>query len=250
MKSKDVKVLGLLPDIHAPYHNKTSVKIACNVLDYLEVDILADMGDLVDNYAVNAHGIDPRFAMPLEDEIAAARKVREQIEALGAKRQIMIEGNHETRLLRHVLTKAPALLGIVPGIRELLGFTAPAWEWHPFGTSTKVGRLNLTHCVNNRAGPTEHMRVRADFEGNTAIGHTHRAAIGYAGNAQGKSRVGAMLGCLLDIEKVHYLHRVQARRYWQQGLGVAYIEPNGTAHLHFIPIIDKRACVHGKLIRA
>ncbi len=247
---RDTQIVGLLPDIHAPYHDEAALSIALNGLAHAGVSIVAQLGDLVDNHIVGGHGdIDPRHAKPYDVEIDSARRVRERIEALGCGRQIMLEGNHETRLMRYVLNKAPEIVGQLPTIRELLGFESPSWEWHPYGTSAKIGHLNLTHCIDGRAGPTEHMRARSDYESNVCLGHTHRAGIHYAGNARGESRVGAMLGWLGDKSAIKYVSQVKANRYWQHGFGLAYLEPDGNIHLHFVPIIDQRAVVHGKVIR-
>ena len=105
----------------------------------------------------------------------------------------------------------------------------------------RVGKMNYSHCVDPRTcGPNAHRQARSSFDGNIVIGHTHRMADIYEGNARGRAKVGAMLGWLGDASKVDYMHRIKAKRDWQLGFGIVYTEPNGNAHLRKIPIVDYR----------
>ena len=81
------------------------------------------------------------------------------------------------------------------------------------------------------------------------VGHSHRAGVVYQGTVRGESHVGVNQGWLGDPVAADYVHLDKARRDWQHGFAVAYIEKNGNAHAQFVPIIGRSAVVDGKLIR-
>ncbi len=237
----------LVPDLHAPYHSKSAWKLVCKVGQLIQPDVVVDLGDLIDNYAVSDHLKEVDRPPTLDQEIESANACLDDMDAWRAKTSIFIEGNHETRLKRHLLKHSPALSNLVK-IEKLLRLRERGWSFHPYGTHAKVGKMHFTHCINGRAGPQAHRQALATYQHNVAIGHTHRMSTVYGGNALSESHVGAMLGWLGDVEWIDYTHRAEARASWQLGFGVGIIEPNGTFHLQACPIINGKVLVFGSLV--
>jgi predicted phosphodiesterase len=237
----------LIPDCHVPYHDKKAWKLVLKAAEHFKPDVLVVLGDFADFYSVSFHSKSPKRRNSLAWEVGQVRAALEDLENLGVARKIFIAGNHEYRLERYLTDKAPELFEL-HSIPDLLALKDNCWEYVPYKAFCKLGKLYLTHD-NGKAGKTAHESAQADFESNVVIGHTHRMAYTIRGSATGKSYVGCMLGWLGDPQQVDYMYRIRALRDWCQGFGIAYLEPNGTAHVTPIPIINGKIVLEGKLIQ-
>lgn len=228
-----------------PYEDKRAFELMLQVGKAWKPDVIIDEGDFGDCLTVSSHSKSPDRVRHLRREVAACNSRLDQIDALGAKEKHFVMGNHEDRLSRYIADKAPELFGLVD-IPHLYRLEERGWIVTPYKQSLEFGKLYITHDCGN-AGAQAHVKALSTFQGNVAIGHTHRMAVCYEGSAKGKSHVGAMFGWLGDISKIDYMHRIAAMRAWQLGFGVGYQEPNGTVHLQAVPIIDYRCVLDGVL---
>lgn len=208
-------------------------------------DVVVVLGDFGDFYSVSAHSKDPNRVRHLRSENNAINRRLDQVDALGATEKYFIAGNHEDRLERYLADKAPELFGLI-SVPELFRLKARGWHYTPYKESLKLGHVNFTHDCGN-AGAYAHFKALDTFQSNVVIGHVHRLAITYVGNAQGKTHVGANFGWLGDVARVDYMHRVQALRAWHLGFGVGYQEPNGTTHLQAVPLVNYKCVLDGQL---
>lgn len=243
MSKQLLKVL-FVPDVHRPYHDEKAWQLLLKAGRAFKPDTLVVLGDFADFYCVSSHDKDPRRVRDLESEVTDVKVGLKELEGLGARRRIFISGNHEDRLSRYLMTKAPELFDTVkiPNVLNLKG-----WEYVPYKAHVCVGKLNITHDTG-RAGRTANLQSLDDFQDNVVIGHTHRIGYAVSGNAKGRPHVGAMFGWLGDVGQVDYMHRVKANRDWALGFGIGYLEPTGNIHLVPVPIVDYRVCLEGKLI--
>jgi predicted phosphodiesterase len=236
----------ILPDTHAPYHDERAWKLAIKIGRAFKPDTLVHMGDLADFYAVSSHSKDPTRAMSLKDEILDVRRLRRQMDSLGAERRIFIEGNHEDRLRRYLQDKAPHLFGLVSA-DELIQLSENGWEFIPYRKSAKVGKVWFTHDTGT-AGKYSTARASETFQHSVVIGHHHAIQYHVAGDATGKYQVGAQFGWLGDISKVDYMHQIKVRRTWALGIGLGYHDKlTGAVYLTPVPFINYRACVEGRV---
>jgi predicted phosphodiesterase len=242
-----MKRLLFVPDCHRPYHNEAAWQLMLKAARQFKPHRVVVLGDYLDCYAVSSHDKSPDRKLRFEDEIADGRKgLGELKDSTPIAEHDYVMGNHERWLNRYLASNAPAVYSMLK-IDKLLELKERGWRVTPYQRSLKIGKLWITHDEGN-AGPQAHERARATFEGNVVIGHTHRMALSYRGNARGRSHVGAMFGWLGDVEHIDYAHRVRAQQ-WQHGFGVGYMQNNGTVHLQAIPIIEGSCVVAGKLIR-
>lgn len=214
---------------------------------YFRPDIVVIQGDFGDFYPVSSHDKDPRRANDLQYEINEIKELLASLNKLGARRKIYICGNHEDRLERYLMQRAPALFGTVK-IPEVLGLKELGWEFVPYKRSLKLGKLNLTHDTGT-AGQNAHRQAMDTFQGSVAIGHTHRLEYTVKGRAEGAGQVGAMFGWLGDFDSIDYMHRMKAKRDWVHGFGLGFMEPNGIMHLQPVPIVNGRCVVMGELVQ-
>jgi predicted phosphodiesterase len=236
-----------IPDTHRPYHSKPAWQMMLQAARAWEPDVIVVLGDFADFYAVSSHSKSPNRARNLESEVEDVNRGLDELDALGAKRKVYVCGNHEDRLERYLMDRAPELFNMVR-IRDLFRLSERGWMFVPYKRHLKLGRLHVTHDTN-RAGRYAHYQSQADFGGaNVVIGHTHRFGLMVEGSAQGEPHVAAQFGHLLDVEQVDYMHRVRAMRDWALGFGTGLMEPNGNVHLQPIPIVGKSCAVGGQLV--
>lgn len=107
-----VKTIGLLSDIHIPYHDLPAIYCALEYFQKVGVDCIMLNGDIIDCYQLSNFEKDPRkrhFAEEIEDcrlFLAALRK------EFPSCRIIFKLGNHEERLEKYLMVKAPELLNL------------------------------------------------------------------------------------------------------------------------------------------
>jgi predicted phosphodiesterase len=237
----------LIPDTHRPYHDEKAVKLMLKVAKDRKFDGVVILGDYGDFYGVSSHDKDPNRANRLDEELASINEGLDELDALKFKHKIFVAGNHEDRMERYLKTKAPELFNMVK-VKQLLKLQERGWKYVPYKDHTEIGKLFVTHDTGT-AGAYAHYKAQADFQSNVVIAHTHRIGYAVIGNARGRPHVGAMLGWLGDVNEVDYMHRVKALKDWALGFGIAYIEPNGHAHVQPVPIIDYKCVVEGKLYK-
>jgi hypothetical protein len=237
--------VAFIPDSHVPFEDKRAFDLMLRTLSDWKPDAINILGDFGDFYSVSSHSKSPDRVRHLEQEVEAINARLDQLDALGAGEKRFVEGNHEWRLERYLSDKAPELFGLV-GVKELFNLKKRGWDFTPYKQSTNQGQISLTHDVGN-SGAHAHQKAVTTFQGNVAIGHTHRMSIHYEGSAKGKSHVGAMFGWLGDVGQVDYMHRVNALRSWQLGFGIGYQEANQTVHVQGVPIIDYKLVLEGRL---
>lgn len=237
-----------VPDSHFPYQDKRAWSLMIKVGKYIKPAHILIQGDFMDCAPVSSHSKDPRRILRLPAEIAATKSGLSDLESLGAKNLVYIAGNHEDRLERYLKDKAPDLIDFV-NIPDLLDLSKRGWEYVPYKSHYKLGKLFVTHDTGT-AGPTAHSKALNDFQNNVVIGHTHRMAYEVRGNAQGKPHVAAMFGWLGDSRKADYMHRIKALRDWSLGFGIGYLEPkSGMVYITPVPIVNYTCVVNGKLFK-
>lgn len=242
-----MKRILFVPDTHRPYHDERAWQTMLRACRKFAPHIVVVLGDFADCFSISAHDKDPGRQDTFEDEIADTNKGLDELEAAAPiAERYFVGGNHEYRLDRFLMTNAPPLFSMLK-IEKLLRLKDRGWHYTPYQRSLKIGKLYITHDEGN-AGPHAHERARSTFEGNAVIGHTHRMAISYRGNAKGTAHVGAMFGWLGSLDKVDYLHRVRAQQ-WQHGFGVGYLLDSGVVHLQPVPIINGACVVGGQLVK-
>jgi predicted phosphodiesterase len=241
-----LKKVLIIPDSHIPYHCKRSVGLLYKVARDFKPDVIITLGDYADFYAVSSHSKDPRRALNLEFEVEAVNEELDKLDSLGAKEKIFIAGNHEDRLERYLMDKAPELFNIVK-IPELFKLRQRGWKYVPYKNDYQIGKLNLTHDCGS-AGRNAVFNAASVYQHNIAIGHTHRLCYSIEGNAKGVAHVSASFGWLGDARKADYMHKVKANRDWALGFGIGYLNPSsGTVYINPVPIVQYTCVVEGKL---
>lgn len=244
-----MKKILFIPDVHHPFADRRAWNLVRDkVVAHLDPDICVIMGDFVDCVSVSSYAKEPE-KRNLKREISYARRELEKLtDNLRTDcRNIFIEGNHEHRLKRYLMTKAPELFDLV-SMEELMNLEDLGWEFVPYMRHVKIGKLYATHDAGS-AGRYAHYRGIETYQHNVVIGHTHRLGYVVEGDATGERHVAASLGWLGAYDGIDYRHEALAKRFWVHGFGVGYMHTNGFVHVQPIPIVNGSCIVEGEVIR-
>lgn len=246
MKKSKLERILLIPDTHVPYHDKRALDLVHKVAKSFKPHQIVIGGDFIDNYTVSSHSKNPNRAMKLKEEVDATIKELERFKRLGADKLVFLGGNHEDRLERYLMDRAPELYNII-STPKILELDRMGYIYSPYKEAYKIGKLILTHDLG-KAGRTAHLKALDDSHQNIVIFHTHRLGYAVEGNIDGKKHVGAMLGWLGDVEGIDYKHKSLAKKEWALAFGIAYHEVD-TGHVHVVPvpIVDYSCVIEGKL---
>lgn len=235
--------LFFISDLHAPYEDKRAVGLMFDAMEHYQPHVVVVMGDFIDCLAVSHFAKDPARVFGLKHEVEHAQSLLDKIPA---QRKIYLAGNHEDRLRRYLMEKAPEIMPFV-SIPELLGLDQRGWEYVPYKHSTSIGKLHLTHDVGS-AGRYNVYRALDTFQASIATGHTHRLAYVVEGDATGGRQVSVQFGWLGDFDQVDYMHRVNALRNWALGFGTGVHDTKtGYVYLRPHPIVDYTCEVDGTI---
>lgn len=230
----------ILPDTHAPYHDKRAWSLVMKVARAFTWDTCVLLGDFFDFYAVSAHSKDPTRVSQLTDELKLAKPLIQDLNRVKFRRKIITQGNHEYRMDTYLQTRAPELWDTVKEL-DLMGMKG--WTVVPYREDVKLGRLHMTHDVGSNGA----LAVLNAYQDNVVSGHDHQMTYVVRGNAKGVAHVSATFGWLGDIERVDYMHKLKVRRNWVLGFGVGYLRPNGFIYLQPVPLVDYTCVVEGRL---
>lgn len=245
-KSKNLLRILMVPDCHHGNVYESAWGVLLRAGMHFKPDIIVIMGDFADGESLSLHEPDEVGGRDFKDEVGLVMAALTQLDNLGASRKVYLEGNHEQRLSRYLARRAPAVYRSM-SLPDILGLKERGWEWVPYRTSIKIGKLHLTHDTGS-AGMNAHRASAKAFMGSCVIGHTHRMSYEVVGRFDDKPYVSAMFGWLGDPKlAAKYIHEAKSAD-WVHGFGVGYMEPNGVVHLQPVPIVDGRCVIQGTLI--
>lgn len=245
-KNEGLERILFIPDCHVPYHDVLAYNLMMKVAKDFKPDHVIILGDYADFYAVSAHDKNPKRANQLDEEVSKAVDMLWEIKDLGAKNNVFISGNHEDRLTRYLMQKAPALWKSI-SIQSVLALDKIGFEFVPYRSHYQLGKLFVTHDTG-KSGVYAHKQALDAFHRSIVIGHTHRFGQIIQGDANGDKHVGAMFGWLGDVSQVDYMHNINAIKDWTLGFGVGYLNPkNGYVYLQPVPIVRYSCVLNGVL---
>lgn len=254
-KQKRVQDLGLsgsfaiVGDIHAPLENKRSLDVILNVCSDLKPSGLIQMGDFGDVGLLSSHTKAKPSEKSLRQEQQGVVRVRKAFDDVGFSWKKITLGNHEDRIPRYLMSKAPELFEFLDP-DKLFGFSENGWEVTPFKAHTTIGKMTFTHCIDPSMTGINAVRQSGFLAGKSiVIGHVHRMQLEYFGKITGKHFVAHCPGWVGSDKAAEYLSKAKIWSQWQQGFTLGYVEGDGVVHLHPVPIVNGRAVVNGKAYR-
>lgn len=227
-------------DLHVPYHDHDAWNLFLLQLPKLKPDVVVANGDVGDVYSCSRYDKDPRRKLLLMDELRELEAEMQRLQAAADCPLVFIEGNHEARIGKQVMSSVPELAGMVRPLREVLNLDA---EWREYGEVLHIGDVIYTHDVGH-CGKTTTDKSLQTVRQNVVVGHSHHAGIAYAGAVGRQEPMWCMnTGHLSDVLFATYASQF-AKVNWTQGFGVVdYTDGHGVPS--FVPYINGRMrCEH------
>lgn len=239
-KTKTLKYL-FIPDTHVPYHDQGAFALMLSVARSYKPDVVVILGDFLDCATVSRHIVDPSSALSLDEELSRGNYAMDQIDELGVKKKIYLEGNHEKRLPNLILGLSPEMRQQARRVDISVQLDLPkrGWDFHFYREHIKLAsRFYVTHDFG-AAGKNAILNAGVTYGSNVIFGHTHRLGAVYDGDIEHGTRVAINAGHLADPAYATYMPKVKLKD-WQQGFVLAEVEPStGFVYAWPIPILSK-----------
>ena len=234
--------IGILSDVHVPYHSEVAVAAAVGHLKEQGLSGLLLNGDIADFYAISRYMKDP-----------AKRDFKGELEAvrgfLGWLRQefpgipiVYKTGNHEDRWDRYILQNAPELITL-PGLqlKAALGLDELEIELIDSRQHAKFGKLSVLHghefgeSVFSPVNPARGLFLRG--KSSVLAGHNHQTSEHHENNMNGEPTACFSMGCLCDLQPAY---RPFAYTKWNHGAAIVDIDEDGEFSVENFRIIDRK----------
>lgn len=202
--------IGVMSDLHIPYHDFRSVEKAVSIISDFCADTLILLGDVLDFYSISFWVRDP-CRVDLRAELLEGVKFFDWLKStLSDVRIIYIEGNHEERLFRYLAKKAPEIvkLGVVTpeSILRLndfgIKYVSNKLLCREFGSPFSIGNVYFLHGHEVPVGFTSVNVARNVFLrtlAHTVVGHFHRTQMYTHKSISGESYGCWSVGCLCRL---------------------------------------------------
>lgn len=241
---KQYELIVIANDFHVPFHDTKAVKLLEKFLADQKPDVFVINGDFLDMWDVSSFDRTPRFGEPLIEELRMGRTILERFRKILPKSKIIyLAGNHEHRVAKMVIRKAPELYGL-PGlsVSEMLGLKDLNIIYKDIqkGASSFTDNwiclagLYIGHWnkVNKHAGYTA--KNLLDEKGVSLIqGHTHKYGISSRRYVDGREIMAIENFCLCELEPSYV-----SKPSWSQGFSVVYGKKGVRPHAYPIPFVD------------
>jgi len=221
------KVIGVLSDVHIPYHNTPALEVALAHLKKRKVDTILLNGDTIDFYQLSRFEKDPRERSAAE-EISAVNEFLDYLKYKFPKvKLIWKDGNHDERYQAYLRVKAPELLDI-PQFRfpDLMGFASRGVEHVTDKRLIHAGKLTILHGHEYRQAILAPVNAARGFflkaKDSTLTGHLHQSSEHTEPTVRGKMITCFSSGCLCELHP-HYM----PLNRWNHGFAVVEMARGG-----------------------
>lgn len=247
-----MKLAAIIPDVHRPYHDIKAYNLMIQILKDLKPSEIVLMGDYADFYCVSSHAKDPRVFNLLTDEVEDVLNGLDELDKeFPDATKIFIEGNHEYRLERYLVDKAPALFGVTDTEHLLKLRSRPGWKFKPYSPHQAHKVLGSHLIARHEPLGTTAKATAGKALCSLVYGHIHRIEESHIVGLDDTNHVSFSVGWLGNkYNKV--FHYVKTHWQWQLGFGLVWVDQKtGYFYHQKIHILDNYTCVvNGKLYKA
>jgi predicted phosphodiesterase len=220
--------VGVLSDIHVPYHDETALRAAVDHLQAEKVDALLLNGDWADFYSISRHEKNPKHRN-FKKELHAGRDLLKWLrQEFPGIRFICKLGNHEERWEKWLWEHAPEISDDpIMGIDNWYGFERLGIDLVADKRIVLAGALPILHGHekgNGISSPVNQARGAFMRLHHTVLeGHGHRTSTHSEPDMMGRETVCFSTGCLCDMRPSY------ARlNKWNHGAAVVTVHADRT----------------------
>lgn len=222
------RLVGVLSDLHVPYHSEKAITAALDYIDELGIDDILINGDLADFYSVSFHEKDPS-KRNLMAEIDIVVEFLEHLRERFPKQRIYYKyGNHEERWYRWLWNVAPELANSKRmHLHEWLELQRLKIDWIADKRPVMLGKLPVWHGHELPRGMTSPVNpARGNFMRTldcSLVGHGHRSSSHTEPNWRHNETSAWSTGCLCDLTPDY-----APVNKWNWGFATVQIEKDGS----------------------
>ena len=218
-------IVAFISDVHFPSEDTGSYRKALSILKTIKPGRVILGGDIVDLDDISRY---PKRRIVQEKTLTDLRysgeKLTEMRDTLPQAKFDFLLGNHEDRLDKYIMDKAPELQGFLD-LKTLLKCTKLNIRVYPHNTVRRIGKLNYSHGDNWPGGWGMANPARSIYDkckDNILFGHFHRISNHSSRTLRGRQQGAWGNGCLqrLDVEFNKYNN-------WQHGITMVYYAKSG-----------------------
>ena len=222
-----VGAVGVLSDIHCPYHDDVALRAAVDHLHEREIDCLLLNGDFADFYSISRHEKNPRY----RNFLAEVEQVQQLLRWLRSEfpgiKIVCKAGNHEERWEKWLFQHAPELsMSPLMGLDAWLGLKELDVELVTDKRIVMAGNLPILHGHekgNGISSPVNQARGAYMRLHHTVLeGHGHRTSTHSEPDMMGKETVCFSTGCLCDLRPAY-----APLNKWNHGAAAVTVRENG-----------------------
>lgn len=219
------RCIGIISDVHVPYHDKAATEAALRWLRLQNIDTLVLNGDYMDMYQISNHDKDKRRSITFGDELEEGRTILSQIRSyFGAGVQIVYqEGNHEERYERFLPQAMASDKVRGSSIAQQLDLHLHKIDWVGGRRGLEAGRLSIYHGHEMRAsGVNAARQLNMRLMDNVIIGHLHRPQSVQRPRLKGDVIGSWVSGCLCNLRPFY-----APINEWQHGFNLVRVFDDG-----------------------
>lgn len=232
--------VGVVSDIHCPYHDETALRAAIGHLKGEKIDCLLLNGDWADFYSVSRHEKNPRhrnLSRELDETKAMLRWVREQFPGIPIVAKL---GNHEERWEKWLWQHAPEISDSpIMGLDHWLDFADLGIALVKDKRIIMAGHLPILHGHekgNGISSPVNQARGAYLRLHHTVLeGHGHRTSSHSEPDMFGSETVCWSNGCLCDLRPAY-----APLNKWNHGFAMVETRPGGEFDVANMRVVDGR----------
>lgn len=225
-----VMKIGLISDVHIPFHHIGAIEAAIGYFLKHEIDTLILNGDIIDCYELSEH--DKSLDRPdTVEELMRLRQFLAEVRSLFPKARIVYKlGNHEDRWRRRLLKNAPEIAKVLEmemggfyGFKQLTRLDDFGIELVSEPVAIKVHDLNILHGHELGSGggvnPARWLYLNAGAS--TIVGHFHRISSHSESSINDNSVRTYSTGCMCDLSPDY---RPFAFKKWRHGFAMIKVD--------------------------
>lgn len=199
----------------------------------IKPDEIVILGDYADFYSVSSHAKDPRIFNLLVDEVSAVASRLDELDKLFPEAQkVFLEGNHENRLERYLVDRAPALFG-VSETRFLFDFDKRSkWRFVPYGPRQQHLILGSYLYAKHTPLSSSAKATATKAMCSLVYGHIHCIEESHMVGMDGTNHVAFSVGWLGDKDQDLIFNYVKNHHQWQLGFGIVYVDEKTRRFYH------------------
>lgn len=264
MKSSGVERWLVIPDVHAPYHDRAAWNCVKQAIAIVKPTGFVNLGDFAEGESVSHWQWKKKKRPPLDYqlkdidvEIGELNRLMDDIDKVldkyKVKKRVYIQGNHDEWFDRLVeenphLVNTRHAYGDGYLFKDLLRLKERGYTFVPIGEMYKVGHLYIYHGHHCRSS-ISHARWHCLNKGvNVIYGHFHDVQNATISHVDGKKGAWS-LGCLKGFKHDDGNQWLGRRGHnWSHAFGIVTFHNNGDFNVDTIMIINGRCTVWGQLI--